>query len=765
MSRVILLFLLLSSGTARAEQIVPAGTELQIRLKTTLSSYVSKAGTPIVAEVIAPVELNGQVVLPMRTELFGSVREARRVGLGLSRERALLDLEFNQMRVPGGELQDFSGLVTQVDNARERVDAKGRIRGIRATDSSSSVIAGAAISVSAFDPMALIFSLSSSMNVFRIPDSSVVLPAGTELHFKVGEELKVPGVMGPAYPALFAAGKVPAELDEVVKGLPFRTATKGSNLPSDLTSLMYLGSQEAIERAFLAAGWVRSDELNGKSSYGVMKSIVENQGYQAAPMSVLTLAGKEPELAFAKTLNTFFTRHHLRIYSQQARVDGQPVWTSTATYDSGIGFSKGAKTFIHLINENIDEERSKVVHDLLLTGCVEGVGFQDRPWVPRDAKNATGDTLRTDGKIAILRMNDCVNPLRADEEDVRRENLKLRQSAYLRPLRTTLLTLRNDLTRGNVVYQAYSGIRVLWSLKGPAVSGDSQKSIRYGGQEFLVVDGAKPMQRDDIPKDGGEKLKLSKEAKKPKSYANQLLFSLNGGLNGFGNELFSTQRFALAVSAGGQTLRVPLQFDTVLERGWAISPKLTVNTWKYVSNEFSYTRTSTNFRLFGQDELLGNQLDSRSKAAIRNFSYSTLVHLTPNGRRIRPYFAVGPTLQLIHLLEAKPAKNSLLSFAARDVALLVTAYNFGSKPALDGGGVFQFGLNYGGGVRIHVTPRLFLRADYRETVSRQPDFWKSIPQRLQQGITEPNQRLEVSPLQRHGLLRQQLVTMGIGISF
>jgi hypothetical protein len=764
MCRIILLCLLLSSEAARAEQVVAAGTELQIRLKTTLSSYVSKAGTPIVAEVIAPVEVKGQMVLPMRTELFGSVREVRRVGLGLSRERALLDLEFNQMKVPGEELQDIAGLVSQVDNARERVDAKGRIRGIRATDSFSSVIAGVAISVSAFDPMALIFSLSSSMNVFRIPDSSVVLPAGTELHFRVGAELKVRGVMGPAYPALFATGKAPAELEEVVKGLPFRTATKGSNLPSDLTSLMYLGSQEAIERAFLAAGWVRSDELNGKSSYGVMKSIVENQGYQAAPMSVLTLNGKEPELAFAKTLNTFFSRHHLRIYSQQSRIDGQPVWTSTATYDSGIGFSKGAKTFIHLINENIDEERSKVVNDLLLTGCVEGVGFQDRRWVPRDAKNATGDTLRTDGKIAILRMNDCLKPIRADEEDINKENLKLRQSAYLRPLRTTLLTLRNDLTRGNLVYQAYSGIRVLWNLKGPSTT-DNQKSIRYGGQEFLVVDGAKQMQRDDIPKDGGDQLKLGAEAKKPRSYANQLLFSLNGGLNGFGNESFSTQRFALLANVGGQSLRAPLQFDTVLERGWAISPKLTVNTWKYVSNEFSYTRTSTNFRLFGQDELLGNQIDSRSKAAIRNFSYSTLVHLTPNGRRIRPYFAVGPTLQLIHLLEAKPAKNALLNFAARDVALLVTAYNFGSKPALEGGGVFQFGLNYGGGVRIHLTPRFFLRADYRETVSRQPDFWKSVPGKLQQGITDPTQQLEVSPLQRHGLLRQQLLTMGIGIAF
>jgi hypothetical protein len=127
--------------------------------------------------------------------------------------------------------------------------------------------------------------------------------------------------------------------------------------------------------------------------------------------------------------------------------------------------------------------------------------------------------------------------------------------------------------------------------------------------------------------------------------------------------------------------------------------------------------------------------------------------------------AAGPAVQLIHLLDARPETNGLLKFAARDVALFVTAYNFGSKPALDGGGVFQFGLNYGGGVKVHVTPRLFMRVDFRETVTRKPDFWKSLPQRLKESTDTEVLRLEYGPVVRGGALRHQVVTMGIGVAF
>src|SRR5262245_16539330 len=52
---------------------VPAGTELHVRLKTKVSTTASKAKDPVEAEVIAPVVLNGQFLIPAGTIIHGAV--------------------------------------------------------------------------------------------------------------------------------------------------------------------------------------------------------------------------------------------------------------------------------------------------------------------------------------------------------------------------------------------------------------------------------------------------------------------------------------------------------------------------------------------------------------------------------------------------------------------------------------------------------------------------------------------------------------------
>lgn len=752
--------------------VLPAGTILQLRLLQPLSSYTSKPGEPLRAEVIAPVEVDGRVILPRLTALSGTLVNVHKIGLGFSRETAMLHLQFNQLEYPGQPPLPLAGRLSHLDDAREHVDDQGRIRGIRATDTFGNTLAGFAIGVASFDPMSMIFAISSTTAIFRVPDSSIILPPGTEFKFRVETALPIPA---PALaslrpdPSAFPDPATVSRLEPVIRDLPFRTETQTDRQPSDLTSLAYLGTQDALERAFTAAGWVRSDRLDAKSTYGVMRSIVENQGYRAAPMSTLLLNGQDPVLTYAKTLNTFFSRHHLRIYAQPTPFEGRTLFTSTATYDSGIGFATAAKTFIHVINENIDEERSKVINDLLITGCVEGVSYLDRPWVPRDAKNATGDSLRTDGRLAVLSLNDCQSP-RTVESAARESSGKLQQSAALRPVRSTVLTLRNDLLRGNVFYQTYAGIRLAhhyFQSRNPAHNQGQPRTFTYAGQRFLIVEGAAKTKPDpSLPTDAGLELHTASEAhsNRPQSYANRLLFSLSGGLSGYGNQRFSTQ--PLDFSSVADPSRVLIRFDinTHLRRGWTIAPHATLHQNRYVSHEFGYSRTSTNFQVEGRESLSGANLDSRSKATIRRFNYNTLVHLRPNGSRFRPYLALGPAVQLLHLADAAAQENRLLRLAARDVAFVISAYNFGSKPPLQGGGIFQFGLQYGGGARFHVTHRFFLRADFRETLSRQPNFFKGAETALSDSGS-PDVLLKLAPIERHGLLRHQTATMGIGVAF
>jgi hypothetical protein len=192
------------------------------------------------------------------------------------------------------------------------------------------------------------------------------------------------------------------ELSRLVNSQPFRTIAEKPPRPSDMTNLMFLGSEQDIVNAFQKAGWSTAAQLNSKSKLETFRAMAEQRGYQEAPMSTLLLEGRPPDLVFQKQNNTFAARHHLRIWRRPARFHGQEVWICSATHDIGIAFSEEDRTFIHKVDTQIDRERAKVVSDLLFTGLVQGIALVDRPDVPTKLFNATGDALETDGKMAVI---------------------------------------------------------------------------------------------------------------------------------------------------------------------------------------------------------------------------------------------------------------------------------------------------------------------------------------------------------------------------
>src|SRR5580700_798017 len=133
---------LLFSVSLVAIRHVPAGTPLHIRLTTTVGSYASKVGSPVSALLIAPVMLDGNVILPVGSLVSGRVKMVARVGFGIRHETAALDLEFDRVTLPNRTLIPVSAQVAEVDNAHEHVGRDGRIHGLRATDSGSYRISG-----------------------------------------------------------------------------------------------------------------------------------------------------------------------------------------------------------------------------------------------------------------------------------------------------------------------------------------------------------------------------------------------------------------------------------------------------------------------------------------------------------------------------------------------------------------------------------------------------------------------------------------------
>jgi hypothetical protein len=182
----------LALGPNRASaQEVPVGAVLELRLKDLVSSFHAKRGDVFRAVLIAPVQQGSQELLPAGLELNGHVASAKRVGLGLIRERARLRLQFDSLVVPGGTSIPLDGVVIEVENAREKLLDDGTIVGIRATDSYGHRATGMVSSAAAVDPMLMLFAFAASSTVLRFPEAEITYPSGTEVRLKLLKPLHV----------------------------------------------------------------------------------------------------------------------------------------------------------------------------------------------------------------------------------------------------------------------------------------------------------------------------------------------------------------------------------------------------------------------------------------------------------------------------------------------------------------------------------------------------------------------------------------------
>src|SRR5450432_1975978 len=112
----------------------PAGTEMQIRLKTKVSTQTSKPKDPVEAVVIAPVMVGDRFAIPAGAVVRGAVEKAAQSSKG--DERSVLVLNFTEIEIGGARLK-LAAQLTAVENARESLDEQGQINGILASETVS----------------------------------------------------------------------------------------------------------------------------------------------------------------------------------------------------------------------------------------------------------------------------------------------------------------------------------------------------------------------------------------------------------------------------------------------------------------------------------------------------------------------------------------------------------------------------------------------------------------------------------------------------
>jgi hypothetical protein len=444
--------------TAGAAPKTPAGTPVEARLLTPISSYAAKPGLQIEAAVATPVCPGGDDALAAGAILRGMVSKVHRVGAGLIHETAGMQLEFSELLLPDGSVYPIQAHLTGIDNARESVDSHGKIHGIRATATVSNRIGQHIAFLALGHPAAMLPLLVAESAIFHFPEPEIELTRGADLHLSVEFPPEWGEVSRCVVPEEISESEW-ADLRDLVHSLPYWSYSKRQPQPMDLVNLVYVGSQDEITRAFTAAGWIGSRPNSMHAGIKAIRAIAEEHALADAPMRMLLLDGVEPDLQLQKSLDTFAKRDHLRIWARDRELDGRQVWASAATRDLAAVFSMRPFGFTHQIQDDVDLERDQVVSDLAFTGCVDSVAYVSRPDTVRTSGEIYRKGVSSDSRVAVITLNSCEHPA----EDLSSVDYMPQPPKLVRWIRRFTLTARNHYMRDNIVWRSGEALRMTFN--------------------------------------------------------------------------------------------------------------------------------------------------------------------------------------------------------------------------------------------------------------------------------------------------------------
>ncbi len=454
-----------------------------MRQQVTVGTRFSKIGDPATGVLLSPVLEQGRTILPAGSELEGSVTMVQKMGLGFKHQAASLALGFQSIQLPGGKRVLIDARMRRVETAKEWLDSDGRIHGIGSVTNVSSSLAVEAWRLMVIAPGPGVAVWATKLIFAPAPDTEIVFARGTEYRLELVRPLKVENADFDSadLPANRLSPELRTDTRAAMEALPSQQAERVSGASADLVNLILVGSAGGVRSAFQAAGWTTSDVKTIGSVLRTYFSIVSRRGYKKAPMTTMVLDGNRSDIELQKSMNTFAKRHHVRMWRRPQEAEGESVWVAAATEDIGIKFSTQVKNFTHVIDGNLDTERTKVVDDLLYTGCVSEAGLTERDNLPTNLENGTGTKLRTDGRVAVLRISECAEPrVMPGVGDSERTNI----------LRLIGASLRTELIRSNFLSLAYNEVRLASKTRrfliGKPVPDDTGASLTRQQLEWLA---------------------------------------------------------------------------------------------------------------------------------------------------------------------------------------------------------------------------------------------------------------------------------------
>jgi LssY-like putative type I secretion system component LssY len=429
-------------------KIIPSGQEFWVRLTDPVSTYSSKRGATVGAILIESPRCHEAPVFPTGIAVRGRITYLRKVGMGVLHESSAVTIDFDQI-LAGPKPLAAETRVEEVANGREDVK-KGMIKGVGGRETPQALMTTRLLHLPFWSPESYwIFLLRRALFPYS-PEPEIYLPAGTDLRLRLTAALELPSDL-PIMTQTEAenSASVDTRISEKLLTLPERSATRKGQ-PSDTVNLAFLGSEEEIERAFRAAGWTYGDAVSTLSVLREMRAVSSLNNYSHLPISKQWLSGQASDFTLQKSFDSYQKREHIRFWNQSALEPD--LWASGAIRETSAAWSFRRRKFIHHVDADLAAEREKVVRDLSLTGCVDNIYRLQRPDMPGRLKNAGGDTLWSDGRIAVVQLNDCEAPDAFRAPGIPQASRP--RSRWTRFARAQILSI-HDLWRSNAIYASF----------------------------------------------------------------------------------------------------------------------------------------------------------------------------------------------------------------------------------------------------------------------------------------------------------------------
>jgi len=213
--------------------------------------------------------------------------------------------------------------------------------------------------------------------------------------------------------------QVPAFPQSLIDSIP-RRVSDPNDAPGDRVNFILIGSQDRVQAALKAAGWVAVDRTQKDAIVRGIFASLSKEAYVTMPMSELRLFGRAQDFGYAQAdpLRVVASRHHFRIWKVPQQLGGQTVWAGAGTHDIGFDRDQRNNGVTHKIDPNVDGERDYIRDSLVQTGMVVKTDYITPTDPVTTARTATGTEFKSDGRTLLVYLSDDVGNVSAGFGDV-----------------------------------------------------------------------------------------------------------------------------------------------------------------------------------------------------------------------------------------------------------------------------------------------------------------------------------------------------------